>query len=55
MGATTVMVVEDDQAFLGRFCRFVAQSDELCLLAAVGDLALRLPKARGAFARRGGP
>jgi DNA-binding NarL/FixJ family response regulator len=33
------MVVEDDPAFLARFCRIVAQSDELSLLAAVGDLA----------------
>jgi DNA-binding NarL/FixJ family response regulator len=39
MATTTVMVVEDDPAFLGRFCRMVAQSDELTLLAAVGDLA----------------
>jgi DNA-binding NarL/FixJ family response regulator len=36
---TTVMVVEDDPAFLARFCRIVAQSGELSLLAAVGDLA----------------
>lgn len=39
MAATTVMVVEDDPAFLNRFCRIVAQSPELSLLAAVGDLA----------------
>jgi DNA-binding NarL/FixJ family response regulator len=39
MAATTVMVVEDDPAFLTRFCRIVAQSDDLALLAAVGDLA----------------
>jgi DNA-binding NarL/FixJ family response regulator len=39
MAATTVMVVEDDPVFLARFCRIVAQSDELALLAAVGDLA----------------
>jgi DNA-binding NarL/FixJ family response regulator len=39
MATTTVMVVEDDPAFLGRFCRIVAQSEELALLAAVGDLA----------------
>jgi DNA-binding NarL/FixJ family response regulator len=39
MATTTVMVVEDDPAFLGRFCRIVAQSEELVLLAAVGDLA----------------
>jgi DNA-binding NarL/FixJ family response regulator len=37
--ATTVMIVEDDPAFLGRFCRIVTQSQELSLLAAVGDLA----------------
>src|SRR5215468_8062651 len=48
MATTTVMVVEDDQAFLGRFCRIVAQSDELSLLAAVGDLA----SARRAIARQ---
>jgi DNA-binding NarL/FixJ family response regulator len=36
---TTVMVVEDDPAFLTRFCRIVANAPELCLLAAVGDLA----------------
>jgi DNA-binding NarL/FixJ family response regulator len=39
MMTTTVMVVEDDPAFLGRFCRIVAQSEGLALLAAVGDLA----------------
>ena len=39
MATTSVMVVEDDPAFLARFCRIVAQSDELSLLAAVGDLA----------------
>src|SRR5215468_8798828 len=33
MGTTTVMVVEDDQAFLSRFSRIVAQSNELSLLA----------------------
>jgi DNA-binding NarL/FixJ family response regulator len=33
------MVVEDDPGFLARFCRIVAQSEELSLLAAVGDLA----------------
>src|SRR5215471_1963400 len=38
MATTTVMVVEDDPAFLGRFCRIVAQSEELSLLAAVGDI-----------------
>jgi len=39
VAATTVMVVEDDPAFLNRFCRIVAQSPDLWLLAAVGDLA----------------
>ena len=39
MSTTTVMVVEDDAAFRARFCRIVAQSEELSLLAAVGDLA----------------
>ena len=39
MATTTVMVVEDDPAFLNRFCRIVAQSQDLILLAAVGDLA----------------
>lgn len=39
MVATTVMVVEDDPAFLARFCRILAQSDSLSLLAAVGDLS----------------
>ena len=39
MATTTVMVVEDDPAFLARFCRIVAQSPELSLLGAVGDLA----------------
>ena len=39
MATTTVMVVEDDPAFLARFCRIVAQSAELSLLAAVSDLA----------------
>jgi DNA-binding NarL/FixJ family response regulator len=45
---TTVMVVEDDPAFLARFCRFIASSPELALLAAVGDLA----SARSAMARQ---
>ncbi len=36
---TTVIVVEDDPVLLARFCRIVAASDELSLLAAVGDLA----------------
>jgi DNA-binding NarL/FixJ family response regulator len=39
VATTTVMVVEDDPAFLARFCRIVAQSAELSLLAAVSDLA----------------
>jgi DNA-binding NarL/FixJ family response regulator len=39
VATTTVMVVEDDPAFLARFCRIVAQSEQLSLLAAVGDLA----------------
>ena len=36
---TTVMVVEDDPAFLTRFCKIVACDPELELFAAVGDLA----------------
>lgn len=39
MDATTVLVVEDDPAFLARFCRIVGQSERLSLLGAVGDLA----------------
>ena len=39
MATTTVMVVEDDPAFLARFSRIVAQTPELSLLAAVSDLA----------------
>ncbi len=39
MTTTSVMVVEDDPAFLARFCRIVAQSEALSLVAAVGDLA----------------
>jgi DNA-binding NarL/FixJ family response regulator len=39
VATTTVMVVEDDPAFLARFCRIVAQSTELSLLVAVSDLA----------------
>src|SRR6476659_2510156 len=39
VATTSVMVVEDDPAFLARFCRIVAQSESLALLAAVGDLA----------------
>jgi len=37
--ATTVMLVEDDPAFLARFCGIVAAAPELRLMAAVGDLA----------------
>jgi len=36
---TTVMVVEDDPAFLTRFCRIVASDAELELFAAVTDVA----------------
>jgi DNA-binding NarL/FixJ family response regulator len=36
---TTVMVVEDDPAFLARFCRIIAASPDLALFAAVSDLA----------------
>ena len=36
---TTVMLVEDDPAFLARFCAIVAAAPELRLMAAVGDLA----------------
>lgn len=36
---TTVMVVEDDPAFLTRFCKIVASDAELVLFAAVADLA----------------
>jgi DNA-binding NarL/FixJ family response regulator len=36
---TTVMVVEDDPAFLTRFCRIVSSDAELELFAAVADLA----------------
>jgi len=45
---TTVMVVEDDPAFLARFCRIVAGAPELSLIAAVGDVA----SARLAIARQ---
>ena len=38
MSNSTVMVVEDDPAFLARFCRIISQAQELSLLAAVGDL-----------------
>jgi DNA-binding NarL/FixJ family response regulator len=44
----TVMVVEDDPAFLTRFCRIVASAPDLTLLAAVSDLA----SARAALARQ---
>lgn len=37
--ATTVMLVEDDPAFLARFCGIVAAAPELRLMAAVSDLA----------------
>ena len=37
--ATTVMLVEDDPAFLARFCSIVASAPDLSLMAAVGDLA----------------
>lgn len=36
---TSVMVVEDDPAFLARFCGIVCAAPELTLLAAVGNLA----------------
>ena len=36
---TTVMLVEDDPAFLARFCGIVASAPELRLIAAVSDLA----------------
>ncbi len=36
---TTVMVVEDDPAFLTRFCSIVASDSELELFAAVADVA----------------
>lgn len=36
---TSVMVVEDDPAFLARFCRFVAADADLSLVATVPDLA----------------
>jgi len=39
MSTTTVTVVEDDAALLARFCSIVAQSPELSLLAAAGDIA----------------
>jgi response regulator of citrate/malate metabolism len=45
---TTVMVVEDDPAFLTRFCRIVASAPDLTLMAAVSDLA----SARAAVARQ---
>lgn len=45
---TTVIVVEDDPAFLTRFCRIVTGAADLYLLAAVGDLA----SARQAIARQ---
>jgi DNA-binding NarL/FixJ family response regulator len=39
VGVTSVMLVEDDPAFLARFCAIVAGAPELRLMAAVGDLA----------------
>ena len=42
---TTAMVVEDDPAFLNRFCKIVASDIELELFAAVADVA----SARHAF------
>jgi DNA-binding NarL/FixJ family response regulator len=45
---TTVIVVEDDPAFLARFCRIVAGDPQLDLIAAVGDIA----SARTAIARQ---
>ena len=36
---TTVLVVEDDAAFLTRFCRIVTSAPQFSLLGAVGDLA----------------
>jgi DNA-binding NarL/FixJ family response regulator len=45
---TTVIVVEDDPAFLTRFCRIVSGAPELALLAAVGDIT----SARAAIARQ---
>lgn len=44
---TTVMVVEDDPAFLTRFCGIIASSPDLALFAAVSDLA----SARSVIAR----
>jgi DNA-binding NarL/FixJ family response regulator len=37
--ATTVMLVEDDPAFLARFCGIVAAESDLRLMAAVADMA----------------
>jgi DNA-binding NarL/FixJ family response regulator len=45
---TTVIVVEDDPAFLTRFCGIVAGAPELTLIAAVGDIA----SARAVIARQ---
>ncbi len=39
MSATTVMIVEDDPAFLQRFCGIVVRDPDLALFAAVSDLA----------------
>jgi DNA-binding NarL/FixJ family response regulator len=45
---TSVIVVEDDPAFLMRFCGIVASAPELSLIAAVGDMA----SARAAISRQ---
>ena len=45
---TTVMLVEDDSAFLARFCRIVAGAAGFSVIAAVGDMA----SARAAIARQ---
>ena len=42
---TTVMIVEDDAAFLNRFCRIVAADPELELFAAVSDGASEIGRA----------
>jgi DNA-binding NarL/FixJ family response regulator len=48
-GVATVMIVEDDPAFLTRFCRIIAADAELELFAAVADCA----SARQALANAG--
>jgi DNA-binding NarL/FixJ family response regulator len=45
---TTVMLVEDDPAFLTRFCRIVAGAAGFSVIAAVGDMA----SARAAIGRQ---